>query len=131
MGFDRLEIEPRRVATYEAYNSRRIFSSHLVTLVKAKNTVDVRDSVQAPHEDSALLCNKSGHILFVIFHLGIPINLPLALNTPSVWLADHWMASSDEAACSFWPDLEADLALDPEAWANSNPEAWLDSNPEE
>ncbi|KAG5594482.1 hypothetical protein H5410_035714 [Solanum commersonii] len=57
-------------------------SSHLVTLVKVKKSVDVGDSVQAPYEDSALLCNNSGHLLFVINHLGIPIDLPLALNTP-------------------------------------------------
>ncbi|KAG5609659.1 hypothetical protein H5410_020940 [Solanum commersonii] len=52
--------------------------------------MDVGDSVRAPREDSALLCNKSSHLLFVIFHLGIPIDLPLTLNTPSVWLTSHW-----------------------------------------
>ncbi|KAG5615086.1 hypothetical protein H5410_014910 [Solanum commersonii] len=58
-----------------------------------QTTVEVRgswDSAQAPHKDSALLCNKLGHLPFVISRLGIPINLPLALNTPSVWLAGHW-----------------------------------------
>ncbi|KAG5585448.1 hypothetical protein H5410_045882 [Solanum commersonii] len=64
-------------------------SSHPITLVKVKNLVDVKNSVQAPHEDSALLCNKLGLLPFVISHIGIPINLPLALNRPSVWLAGH------------------------------------------
>ncbi|KAG5581283.1 hypothetical protein H5410_051910 [Solanum commersonii] len=64
-------------------------SSHPVIHVKFKKPVDVEDSVQAPCEDSALLCNKSGHLLFVILHLGIPINLPLDFNIPSIWLADH------------------------------------------
>ena len=40
------------------------------------------------------------------------------------------VASSDEAACSFWLDPVADLALDPEAWEDSDPEAWLKSKPE-
>ncbi|KAG5605915.1 hypothetical protein H5410_027407 [Solanum commersonii] len=60
------------------------------TLVKVENSVNVGDSVQAPSEDSTLLCNNSGHLLFVINHLGIPIDLPLTLNTPSVWLIAHW-----------------------------------------
>ena len=112
--------------------------------MKVKKTVDVRDNVQAPREDSALLCNKSGHLLLVISHLGIPINLPLALNTPSVWLASHW---SRIIIPWLWYRLRtsglirrgslvilagpvADLALDPDAWADSDPEAWMDSEPE-
>uniref|UniRef100_M1D8T1 Integrase core domain containing protein n=1 Tax=Solanum tuberosum TaxID=4113 RepID=M1D8T1_SOLTU len=119
-------------------------SSHPVTLVKVKKSVDVRDSVQAPREDSALLCNKSGHLLFVIFHLGISINFHWPsthhlFGSPATGVVSSFLgastdselvASSDEAACSFWPDPEADLALDPEAWEDSDPEAWADSDPE-
>ncbi|KAG5580959.1 hypothetical protein H5410_051586, partial [Solanum commersonii] len=90
-------------------------SSHPVILVKVEKLVNVGDSM-ALCEDSALPCNNSGNLLFAINHLGIPIDLPLAHNTPSL------VASSDEAACSLWLDLVADLALDPKAWADSDPE---------
>ncbi|KAG5585437.1 hypothetical protein H5410_045871, partial [Solanum commersonii] len=40
-------------------------SSHPITLMKVKQSVDFWDSVQAPREDSVLLCNKSGHLLFL------------------------------------------------------------------
>ncbi|KAG5580964.1 hypothetical protein H5410_051591 [Solanum commersonii] len=65
-------------------------SSYPITLVKVEKMVNVGDSVQAPCEDSALLCNNLGHLLFIINHLGIPIDFPLALDTPYVCLTGHW-----------------------------------------
>ncbi|KAG5611705.1 hypothetical protein H5410_022986 [Solanum commersonii] len=109
-------IPNRGTAIHSACSpSAAMVSSHPITLVKVKKPVNVRDSVQAPSEESALLCNKLGHLSFVISHLGIPINLPLALNTPSVCSPatrvgssflvagtdSELVASSDEAAWSF------------------------------
>lgn len=50
-------------------------------------------------------------------------------------MASELVASSDEAAWSFSPDLVDDLALDPVAWTDSDcddwePEAWVDSDPD-
>ncbi|KAG5572192.1 hypothetical protein H5410_061958, partial [Solanum commersonii] len=64
-------------------------SSHLVTLVKVEQPVNVWNSVQAPCENSPLFCDQSGHFLFFIDHLCIPINLPLALDTPPIWFAGY------------------------------------------
>ncbi|KAG5599260.1 hypothetical protein H5410_030630 [Solanum commersonii] len=59
-------------------------SSHPVTLVKVEQPVNVWNGVQAPRENSPLFCDQSGHFLFFIDHLCVPINLPLALDTPSI-----------------------------------------------
>ncbi|KAG5596526.1 hypothetical protein H5410_037758 [Solanum commersonii] len=64
-------------------------SSHPVTLVKVEQPVNVWNSVQAPRENSPLLCDQPGHFLFFIDHLSIPVNLPLALDTPPIWLAGY------------------------------------------
>ncbi|KAG5571161.1 hypothetical protein H5410_060927, partial [Solanum commersonii] len=59
-------------------------SSHPITLVKVEQPVNVRNSVQAPHEDSS-------------HHIAIRMDSEL-------------VASSDEAAWSFSPDPMANLA---------------------
>ncbi|KAG5600566.1 hypothetical protein H5410_031936, partial [Solanum commersonii] len=56
-------------------------TSHPVTLVKVEQSVNVWNSVQAPCENSLLLCDQSSHFLFFIDHFGIPVYLPLALDT--------------------------------------------------
>ncbi|KAG5615660.1 hypothetical protein H5410_015484, partial [Solanum commersonii] len=68
-------------------------SSHLVTLVKVEQPVNIWNSVQAPREDSAIFCMDS-----------------------------ELVATSDEAAWSFSLYQVDDLALDPVAWADSNRE---------
>ncbi|KAG5580537.1 hypothetical protein H5410_051164 [Solanum commersonii] len=65
------------------------FSSHPVTLVKTEQPVNAWNRVQAPRENSPLFCDQSGHFLFVIYHLSIPVNLPLALDTPPIWFAGY------------------------------------------
>ncbi|KAG5599892.1 hypothetical protein H5410_031262 [Solanum commersonii] len=62
-------------------------SSHIGSIELPHNNLAI--GAWAPSDDSALLCNKLGHLLFVIFHHGISINFSLALNTPFVWLPSH------------------------------------------
>ncbi|KAG5620830.1 hypothetical protein H5410_006048 [Solanum commersonii] len=66
------------------------FSSHPITLVKIEQPVNVWNRVQAPGENFPLFCDQSGHFLFVVYHLSIPVYLPLALDTPPILLAGYW-----------------------------------------
>ncbi|KAG5585011.1 hypothetical protein H5410_045445, partial [Solanum commersonii] len=84
-------------------------SSHPVTLVKVEQPVNVWNSVQAPRENSPLLCDYSPATRMGISFGGAGMDSEL-------------VASSDKAAWSFSPDLVEDLALDPVAWANSDRE---------
>ncbi|KAG5576771.1 hypothetical protein H5410_056905, partial [Solanum commersonii] len=106
-------------------------SSHPVTLVNVKQPVNVWNSVQAPRENSPLFCDQSGHFLFFIDHLCIPINLPLALDTPPIWFAGY-RSGAIIRWCGYGLRTNSveDLALDPVAWADSNREEWADLEPE-
>ncbi|KAG5591675.1 hypothetical protein H5410_042189, partial [Solanum commersonii] len=89
-------------------------SSHLVTLVKVEQPVNVWNSVQAPRENSPLFCDQLSHFLFVIYHLWILASFGGAC------MGSELVALSDEADWSFSPDPVEDLALDPVAWADSD-----------
>ncbi|KAG5629879.1 hypothetical protein H5410_001596 [Solanum commersonii] len=62
-------------------------TSHPLALVPLEKLVDIWHSVEAPGENSMLLCNYTYHLVLGILHLGVTTNLPLLLDAPPIRLS--------------------------------------------
>lgn len=96
--------------------------------------------MKSPCEESTLLIDQTKYYLLIIYHLVISIDLPLTLDTPSIWLLANGggssllcdgdsfeiVASSNKASSPSLPDPVAPLELELEAWAESYFEEWSD-----